>query len=253
MLFNSYIFVLGFLPLTLGIFALLTGRYAQANVWFLVLASLGFYAWSSPWYHVVLLLASIAFNFAVGIGLRRKASDGARRALLAFGVIVDLAVLGYFKYADFFVAQIGFLTQIGIGRASVKTLLPLGISFYTFTQIAYLADAYANKAQEYALSNYALFVTWFPHLIAGPIMHHREMMPQFVTAFRAKTDPRQVLIGLSIFSIGLAKKVLLADQAAPFADAVFDRGALTAADVRRGVGRRARLHDADLLRFLRLY
>ena len=112
------------------------------------------------------------------------------------------------------------------GRSGVETLLPLGISFYTFTQIAYLADVYANKAQEYAPANYALFVTWFPHLIAGPIMHHREMMPQFATAFRAKIDPRLVLIGLSIFSVGLAKKVLLADQAAPFADAVFDRGAL---------------------------
>jgi alginate O-acetyltransferase complex protein AlgI len=226
MLFNSYVFVLGFLPLTLGIFALLAGRYAHASAWFLVIASLAFYTWSSPWYHVGLLLASIVFNFAVGLGLRHKALNGARRVLLAFGVVVDLMVLGYFKYSDFFVAQVGFLTQIGLGRSGVGTLLPLGVSFYTFTQIAYLADVYANKAQEYAPANYALFVTWFPHLIAGPIMHHREMMPQFATAFRAKIDPRLVLIGLSIFSVGLAKKVLLADQAAPFADAVFDRGTL---------------------------
>lgn len=226
MLFNSYIFVLVFLPLTLSIFAQLTGRYAHASAWFLVLASFAFYAWSSPWDHVGLLLASIVFNLAVGIGLRCKASDGARRALLAFGIVVDLAVLGYFKYSDFFVAQLGFLTQIGLGRSSVETLLPLGISFYTFTQIAYLADVYAKKAHEYAPANYALFVTWFPHLIAGPIMHHREMMPQFAAAFRAKIDLRLVLIGLSIFSVGLAKKVLLADQVAPFADAVFNRGAL---------------------------
>ena len=94
--------------------------------------------------------------------------------------------LGYFKYSDFFVAQVGFLTQIGLGTSGVGTLLPLGVSFYTFTQIAYLADVYANKAQEYAPANYALLVAWVSHLIAGPIMHHREMMPQFATAFRAK-------------------------------------------------------------------
>ena len=162
MLFNSYAFVLGFLPLTLGAFALLAGRHARASAWFLVLASLGFYAWSSPWYHVGLLLASIAFNFGVGLGLRRKAGVGARRVLLAFGIVVDLAALGYFKYSDFFVAQVGFLTQIGLSRFSAEVLLPLGISFFTFTQIAFLVDVYANKAQEYALANYALFVTCFP-------------------------------------------------------------------------------------------
>jgi alginate O-acetyltransferase complex protein AlgI len=226
MLFNSYAFVLGFLPLTLGVFALLTRTHARDSAWFLVLASLAFYAWSSPWYHVGLLLLSIAFNFSIGLGLQRTTGAGARRSLLTFGVAVDLAVLGYFKYSDFFLAQVGFLAQIGLTRFGAETLLPLGISFYTFTQIAYLADAYANKAQEYAATNYALFVTWFPHLIAGPIMHHREMMPQFATAFRAKIDPQLVLVGLSIFSVGLAKKLLLADQAAPFADAVFDRSVL---------------------------
>jgi alginate O-acetyltransferase complex protein AlgI len=226
MLFNSYAFMLGFLPVTFCVFAILAGKYARTSAAFLVLASLTFYAWSSSTYHVGLLLLSIAFNFGVGLGLRREMAAGARRALLSFGVVVDLALLGYFKYSDFFLTQVSFLEQIGLTRSGGEILLPLGISFYTFTQIAYLADVYAKKAEEYGVTNYALFVTWFPHLIAGPIMHHREMMPQFEAAVRVRIDSRLILVGISIFSIGLAKKVLLADQAAPFADAVFDRGVL---------------------------
>ena len=117
MLFNSYAFVLGFLPLTLGVFALLTGTYARASAWFLVLASLAFYAWSSPWYHVGLLLLSIAFNFGIGLGLQTHDRGWARAARCSRSAsAVDLAVLGYFKYSDFFLAQVGFLAQIGLTR-----------------------------------------------------------------------------------------------------------------------------------------
>jgi len=220
MLFNSYAFLLGFLPLTLLGFCWLTGRHERATILFLALASIAFYSWSSPWQHVVLLLFSIAFNFAVGLALTSTKTPALRAALLAFGVIIDLSLLGYFKYSGFLLAQVA---QFDFAQG---LLLPLGISFYTFTQLAYLVDTYRNEARGHDFASYALFVTWFPHLIAGPILHHREMIPQFATVFRERLQWRLVLIGLSIVSIGLGKKVLLADQVAPFADAVFDRAGL---------------------------
>jgi len=220
MLFNSYAFLLGFLPLALLGFAWLSGRYERATILFLVLASLAFYSWSSPWQHVALLVLSIAFNFAVGLALLSTKTAILRSMLLALGVTADLALLGYFKYSGFLLAEVA---QFDFAQG---LLLPLGISFYTFTQLAYLIDTYRGEARGRDFATYALFVTWFPHLIAGPILHHREMIPQFATVFRERVQWRLVLIGLAIVSVGLAKKVLLADQVAPFADAVFDRARL---------------------------
>ncbi len=171
MLFNSYDYLLWFLPGTLVVFFLLGRRPFAAQVW-LTVASLFFYGWWNPW-HLPLILGSIAFNFGIARLLQRRAA----RAVLALGVAVNLAVLGVFKYADFFLANAAHV--VGDAPPLLHLALPLGISFFTFTQIAYLVDVYRRKAQEPVLANYALFVTFFPQLIAGPIVHHSEMMPQF--------------------------------------------------------------------------
>lgn len=231
MLFNSYSFLLAFLPLSLAGYALLAHRHAGASALFMALASLVFYGWSSPLNHVALLIVSISVNFVTGRQIQSSRQPGLRRAWLVFGVTADLLLLCYFKYAGF------LLDQFGLSGMQGEILLPLGISFYTFTQIAYLVDLYRHGAEDYDPVHYALFVTWLPHLIAGPILHHREMIPQFRASFRRPARWRLMIIGLSVFAMGLAKKVLLADQSAPIADAVFDRAhliQLTAAEAWTG-------------------
>jgi D-alanyl-lipoteichoic acid acyltransferase DltB (MBOAT superfamily) len=213
MLFNSYDYLIWFLPGTLVVFFLLGRRPLAAQAW-LTLASLFFYGWWNLW-HLPLILGSIAFNFVVARGLQK----GASRGLLAFGVAANLAVLGVFKYADFFLVNAAHLT--GEPPALLHLALPLGISFFTFTQIAYLVDVYRRKAQEPVLANYALFVTFFPHLLAGPILHHSEMMPQFADKSNKRPQWDNLASGLFLLTIGLVKKVVFADTFAPIADAGF--------------------------------
>ena len=213
MLFNSYDYLLWFLPAALIVFFALGRRPLAAQAW-LTVASLVFYGWWNPW-HLPLILGSIAVNFAVARALQR----GAGRAILAFGIAANLAVLGVFKYADFLVANVARLT--GDAPRLLHLALPLGISFFTFTQIAYLVDVYRRKAREPVLVNYALFVTFFPHLLAGPILHHSEMMPQFAEATNKRPQAANLASGLFLLTIGLMKKVLLADTFAPIADAGF--------------------------------
>jgi D-alanyl-lipoteichoic acid acyltransferase DltB (MBOAT superfamily) len=216
MLFNSYVFLLVFLPGALAGCFLLARRSATLAAYWLLAASLVFYgAWDVR--YVPLLLASIAFNYLCGE--RIAAGPAHARALLWLGVGANLALLGCFKYAGFFVD-----TANGLLGAELRVpgiVLPLGISFYTFTQIAYLVDVYHDPAR-YGFGRYALFVSYFPHLIAGPILHHREMMPQFAapTAFRAHAP--QLAAGLTLFAIGLFKKTVLADGIAPYASPLFD-------------------------------
>jgi alginate O-acetyltransferase complex protein AlgI len=224
MLFNSYAFIFLFLPLVLaGYFAL--GRVGNlAPVVWLALASLTFYALGN-WQYVALLLASIAFNYGVGYlliarGLRPKV----RFAVLTVGVAGDLLVLGIFKYAGFLAANFNAVFSTGL---VVPIVLPVGISFYTFTQIAFLVDAYRGRVARYALPHYALFVTYFPHLIAGPILHHRDMIPQFERAGAKRPDPHLILCGLIIFAIGLFKKTCLADGIQPLVGPVFGPGSPT--------------------------
>jgi D-alanyl-lipoteichoic acid acyltransferase DltB (MBOAT superfamily) len=222
MLFNSYPFLLGFLPVVLAGFFLL-GRLHRswACIWLLV-ASLAFYGWWSP-RHLVLLLASIAINFAFGraISGALQRGAGARAAhLLAAGVTVDLALLAWFKYANFLVGTAGLLTSRHL--PVLDLVLPLGISFFTFTQIAYLVDARRGLVSECNPVHYALFVTYFPHLIAGPILHHKEMMPQFSRAGASMARAENFAVGTTIFAIGLCKKVLIADRLSPFVAPTFD-------------------------------
>ena len=138
--------------------------------------------------------------------------------MLTAGVAGDLLVLGYFKYAGFLAANLNALFSTGF---AVNVLLPVGISFYTFTQIAFLVDAYRGKVARYALPHYALFVTYFPHLIAGPILHHKDMIPQFERAETKRPDPHLILCGLMIFAIGLFKKTCLADGIQPLVALAF--------------------------------
>ena len=218
MLFNSYPFIFLFLPIALiGYFAL--GRLGHlAPVIWLALASLAFYA-SSGWLFVALLLASIAFNYAVGwLLIARRLSSRLRLIVLTAGVSGDLVVLGYFKYAGFLATNLNALFSTGL---TVNVLLPVGISFYTFTQIAFLVDAYRGKVAYYALPHYALFVTYFPHLIAGPILHHKDMIPQFEAAESKSPNPHLILCGWMIFAIGLFKKTGLADGIQPLVTLAF--------------------------------
>jgi alginate O-acetyltransferase complex protein AlgI len=222
MLFNSYPFIFVFLPTVLfGYFA--AGRFgAQAPVVWLALASLVFYSFSSLQF-VLLLLASIAFNYLVGwLLISRHLRAGPRFAVLTVGVTGDLLALGVFKYAGFLVVNFNAIFSTAV---TVNILLPVGISFYTFTQIAFLVDAYRGKVAHYALPHYALFVTYFPHLIAGPILHHSDMIPQFESADSKRPNPHLILCGLIIFGIGLFKKTGLADGIQPLVSLAFNQAA----------------------------
>ena len=175
MLFNSYIFL--FLPVTLLGFHLLGGRsLPRLTMLWLVTASLFFYGWWNPSY-LVLIIGSMLFNYAAGSLLRRHR----RRGLLALGVGGNLALLAYYKYANFCVDNLNALAGSDLHLESI--ILPLAISFFTFQQIAYLVDTFRGETEQHTFLHYALFVTFFPQLIAGPIVHHREMLPQFLRGF----------------------------------------------------------------------
>lgn len=221
MLFNSAEFIFIFLPLTLaGFYYLNPYRHELAIAW-LTLASLAFYAYWNPAY-VLLLLASASVNFAAGRALAGLHQDriGGRRWLLAAAIGFDLGLLGYYKYANFFVDNVGLVTGTHIAIAPI--ILPLGISFFTFTQIAFLVDVYRGEAREPKFLHFLLFVSYFPHLIAGPILHHKEMMPQFASAGAGRFDSARLVTGIVIFGIGLLKKVALADGIAAFVGPLFD-------------------------------
>jgi len=195
MLFNSYEFIFLFLPLaTLVFFAINRAGRETAIAW-LVLASLFFYGWWNPAY-LVLILLSMGINFIIGVRLGKlheKQREWTAKLLLILGI--------------------------------TSIVLPLAISFFTFQQIAYLVDAYRGITQEYRFSHYALFVTFFPQLIAGPIVHHKEMLPQFMAPENLRPRLQNISVGLTIFFIGLFKKAVLADGIAPYSTSVFDAAA----------------------------
>jgi alginate O-acetyltransferase complex protein AlgI len=221
MLFNSYAFLFLFLPAVLaGAFLLSRHRTHLAAAW-LVLASLFFYGWWDPRY-VPLLAGSIIFNHLAGETIVRRGGKEGRRTfgVLCAAIAANLAVLGYFKYAGFFIASVS--TLVGAGMRIEAIVLPLGISFFTFTQIACLVDVYRAPVR-YRFVPYALFVSYFPHLIAGPILHHREMMPQFDGPAAYRLNYANLAAGVTLLAIGLFKKTVLADGIAPYAGPVFEQ------------------------------
>ena len=224
MLFNSPEFIFLFLPVTLiTFFALGKLKFYRGAIVTLTSASLFFYGWWNPPY-LGLLLFSIGFNYCLGSLLSKRVSHPISRKLLLWsGVGVNLLLIGYFKYANFFLDTVNqfFQTQWNLNQV----ILPLAISFFTFQQIAYLVDAYRGETKEYHFLDYCLFVSFFPQLIAGPIVHHQEIMPQFREKETYQVSAQNLAIGLTIFTLGLAKKIFLADTFATYATPVF-----TAAD-----------------------
>ncbi|WP_133139478.1 MBOAT family O-acyltransferase [Legionella genomosp. 1] len=225
MLFTSLEFIFAFLPIVLIGFFLIANLFGKkAGAIFLAAASLFFYGWWSTKY-IALLLTSIVFNYSIGcfISMNQERSARARLALFA-GVTGNLLLLCYYKYSNFFLGEIARAT--GMNLPTLYLVLPLGISFFSFTQIAFLVDTWRKTTEEYNFWHYLLFVTWFPHLIAGPILHHKQMMPQFKNPEIYRIRSRNVAIGIILFFVGLSKKLLLADPISAYADPVFNAVAL---------------------------
>jgi alginate O-acetyltransferase complex protein AlgI len=221
MLYNSYSFIFLFLPIVFaGFFSIARMSHELAALW-LACASLFFYGWWNPAY-VALLVGSVLFNFAMGylIGKRRTGDPAKAKTLLTVAIAADLALLGYYKYTNFFIATYGTVAHQQVTLLDI--VLPLGISFFTFTQIAFLVDVYRGLVKEYRFIHYLLFVTYFPHLIAGPVLHHKQMMPQFAAKESYRISWDNVAVGLTMFTFGLCKKVLIADSLQPIANGVFD-------------------------------
>lgn len=216
MLFNSIEFIFFFLPFTLFSY-LIVSRYVggYAATICLVLCSLFFYGWWNPHY-LVLLVGSMVFNFQVGKSLNKRTS----KPFLVFGVSINLALIAYYKYAGFFANNFNYLTNSSISFGDI--ILPLAISFFTFQQIAYLVDSYKGITGNYKFVHYSLFVSFFPQLIAGPIVHHKQMLPQFESHIASRVNLVNISLGLSIFAIGLFKKTVLADGISVYATPVFN-------------------------------
>jgi D-alanyl-lipoteichoic acid acyltransferase DltB (MBOAT superfamily) len=221
MLFNSIGFIAGFFPVVLiGYFLLARGSHRLAALW-VALSSVFFYGWWN-YHYVPLLLVSVLFNYAAGFLIaRRVRRQDARmaRLYLAGAITLNLVLLGYYKYAGFFVHSLDHLSGLHVAVQTI--ILPLGISFFTFTQIAFLVDTASGRVAEYDFIHYLLFVTYFPHLIAGPILHHAQMIPQFQLKSTYRWDWNNVAMGLTFFVVGLAKKVVLADTFAVTSTAIF--------------------------------
>lgn len=188
---------------------------------FLVIASLFFYGWWNPSY-LILILTSMGVNYLIGESIVRSRAlqkSKTSKLYLISGIAFNLGLLAYFKYANFLIDNANTILEINTQIDEI--ILPLAISFFTFQQIAYLIDAYKGITEEFKFTHYALFVTFFPQLIAGPIVHHKEMLPQFLKLENMKPQLENIVIGISIFGLGLFKKVVLADGIARYASPVF--------------------------------
>lgn len=222
MLFNSYEFIIVYLPLVfIGFFCLAKYRKSYAALW-LAAASVVFYGYWDPRY-VPLLIISVVFNYGLGFKLSKTVAKIQASYLLASGIFMNLSLLFYFKYADFFISTVNL--SVGTNLPLLNIVLPLGISFFTFTQIAFLVDVKNGKVREYNFVHYLLFVTYFPHLIAGPVLHHAQMMPQFGHDSTYRLQRNLIATGLAIFTLGLAKKIFLADNLSEYVGPVFDNAA----------------------------
>lgn len=216
MLFNSYEFILLYLPFTLVIYYVLAKRFSSKIAQrFLIAMSLAFYSyWDIR--NLPILIFSIGVNYLIGYFLTKKKSFG----LLVLGIVFNLTYLAYFKYTNFILSN--FAQLLSINFVDTAVLLPLGISFFTFTQTAYLVDVYRGETNNYSCDDYLLFVTIFPHLIAGPILYHKNMIPQFKEESNYSFNSKNFTIGIVWFVLGLAKKIILADKLAVWANQAFN-------------------------------
>ena len=225
MLFNSYEFIFAFLPVTVAGFYLLGSRSRMLSLHWLILASLFFYAWWRP-LNVLIIAPSILVNFALARGLQRLTRDEKRRsaalAVLIAGIAFNVAFLGYFKYTYFLGTAINDVFGANLGLARI--VLPLGISFITFQKIAFLIDVHSRRIETFTARDYCLFVLFFPQLIAGPIVHYREMMPQFQQV-SGRLNRDDVAVGLTLFLFGLFKKAVIADGISPSVALIYDQAA----------------------------
>ncbi|MCK5529524.1 MAG: MBOAT family protein [Kiritimatiellae bacterium] len=220
MLFNSYIFIFLFLPITVVAFHTLRHYgFARGAIFALVVASFIFYAWWKLEY-LILLLVLMGTDFLIARQIQRYREIRRHRAkgFLILGLLINIGALGYYKYANFFSDNVNTLFGMELFLSTI--ILPIGISFFTFQKIAFLIDLYQGKVKTFNLMDYALFITFFPQLIAGPIVHHSEMMPQF--AKLGKMSSQTMVLGITIFIFGLSKKILLADTAAGYVSPQFD-------------------------------
>lgn len=221
MLFNSFEFLFLFLPGVLVVYYLLNNLKMYSGAKFLlILASLYFYAYFNISY-LPIILSSIFINYGIGMCLQKKTKEVSvrRKPVFWIGVIFNIGLLGYFKYADFFITNLNqvFHTDFNL----LHLLLPLGISFFTFQQLAYVIDCYQGKGKKYSFLDYSLFVTFFPQLVAGPIVLPEEMLPQFADEKNKKVNWENMNKGFALLIIGLAKKLIIADSISHYADAGF--------------------------------
>ncbi len=218
LLFNSYAFIFLFLPIAFLFYFYLNHKgFSSLSKLFLLFSSLFFYSWWNIIY-LPLILFSMFFNYAIGLKIAKNATETfiKKKPLLIFGLVVNVSLLGYFKYYDFFITNANLLLDTNFSLMHIA--LPLAISFFTFQQIAYLSDSYSGRVKENNFINYALFVTFFPQLIAGPIVHHKQMMPQFASHGSKSLNYENIAKGIFIFAIGLFKKVVIADTFAQWSN-----------------------------------
>ena len=222
MLFNSFEYILLFLPITFIIYFLLNkNKLIVLSKCWLIFASLFFYSWWNIKY-LPLIVISLVINYFVGSTLTgiAETKPRLRKTLFIIGIVFNLSLLGYFKYADFFISNVNSVLNVDISL--LHLILPLAISFFTFQQVAFIIESYKKEVSEYNFLNYMLFVCFFPQLIAGPIVHHKEMMPQFAQLKNKIISSKNISIGLFIFSLGLFKKVIIADTLSPVVGRGFD-------------------------------
>lgn len=221
MLFFSPIFIFAFLPIVWAGFLIISAKgSSRASIAWLLLTSWVFYAWAHP-SHLLWLLGSIAANYLCSAAIVRSNTLKSARRILAGGIIANIALLGVFKYSGFAVGSLA--TLFGLSLTPPSFLLPLAISFFTFQQISYLVTTFRSRQLIAKPHEYALYVSFFPQLIAGPIVQPGEMIPQLQSPMFGKVRIDDIALGLVLFVIGLGKKILLADNLAPIADAAFQQ------------------------------
>lgn len=211
-------FLFGFLPIVF-VLSIVAVRLGFGYVWLIFVSSLVFFAWFKPVY-IFVLLSSILANYFLAIFIQNEVSNVfKRKAFLVAAIVFNLSLLFFFKYFNFFLENVALFSGNDIDQVSI--ILPIGISFFTFQQIAYVVDVHRGDAAEVSFHRYGAFVSFFPQLIAGPIVRHRELLPQLQPGHRAADRLNDIAVGLIIISIGLFKKVIIADNLGVYVDPVF--------------------------------